>query len=422
MAWGMSWQGRHIRAALPDLDHTPKTKKSPRARFAWNGPPHPTADRGDSSFPTSVQPKEINPETATPGIFGQDVPPAPRTETIQEIAQEIREALGHKTSRYSEDFERKCRSESFRTQPATQFELDYRHSFWQSDRDKIKVAFMELMVTRSRQERFAECGSAARVLVSEDGQEAKVVCNKCHDRFCKACGHERQRIITQNMLAFCHGKTLRFVTLTLRHNQEQLERQVTRLYSAFNRLRERTSWKSRVKGGACFFEFKPAKDKDEWHPHLHIVLESDYFPQNLLSSEWLACTGDSNIVDIRFVRDAQATLSYVAKYASKPIDLALYNRPNMLKEAIKALEGRRACMVFGTWRCSKKNPDGLKLHELPEDNGTWIDFGSVQDVIDKALAGDAQARALCIKLNLNGDYTRPEHHPPPEQNPREIPF
>lgn len=400
-------------ATLPDravTSHT--TTRRPRAAGVQPRP----------SLSTSVQPLETKSEAVNVGIFGQKTHEVRKTETLSEYCLEIKKLLQLKEERHSKDFEKKCRRESFRIEPATQLELDFRHSFWHVDREKVKLAFMELGTTASRQERFIECGSAARVLETPDGTDAKIVCNKCHDRFCKACGNERQRLITQNVLAFCQDKQLRFVTLTLKHNREKLSDQVDRLFTAFDRLRERKAWKQRVKGAAVFFELKPAKDKNEWHPHLHIITECDYFPQSLLSSEWLVCTGDSSIVDIRFVYDQASAVSYVAKYASKPIDGSLYHRPAMLREAIKALEGRHACTVIGKWRCTKTNPNGLRLHEKPEDTGEWIDVGTIASVIERARAGDAHSKALCQRLNLNGDCAHPGRSEHPPDTPREIPF
>ena len=353
-----------------------------------------------------VQPQETNPEKPDVGIFGQNVDlPAPRT-AVQKVGDEIRSTLRRLQERQNEELGRRHKGVEYSLQPISQLELNFRHSFWQNDREKVQRAFMELTLSRSRQERFACCGSAARVQVSTDGQDARVVSNKCHDRFCKACGGERQRLITQNVLTFCTGKALRFITLTLKHNNERLERQITRLYACLNRLRERRSWKDRVHGGAVFMEFKPAKDRDEWHPHLHLIVESDFFPQSLLSSEWLAVTGDSSIVDIRYVYDQTTAISYVAKYAAKPLDGALFHRPEMLKEAILALQGRRACTTFGTWR-------GLKLEEVPEDTREWKDVGTIEDVRRRAMQGSIADIALVERLNLDGDSPPPQKAKPP---------
>jgi REP element-mobilizing transposase RayT len=53
--------------------------------------------------------------------------------------------------------------------------------------------------------------------------------------------------------------------------------------------------------------------------HLHMVIDTGYIPQKLLSDLWLQITGDSKIVDIREVHlsDSANVASYMAKYITK---------------------------------------------------------------------------------------------------------
>lgn len=356
-------------------------------------------------------------------MFGQVVStPRPR-ETIQDVADEIRAALSRRehTQKFSKEFERRARQESYRLPDCTQLELDYRHSFWSSARDTTIATMQTCGCKNSRIDRVKCCGSSARVMVSTDGQDVRTVSNKCHDRLCQACGLERQRLITRNITEFCEGKELRFLTLTLKHNRETLSNQIDRLYTCFNRMRERENWKKYVDGGAVFFESPPAKDADEWHPHLHIIYEGKNFPHHLIKSDWLAVTGDSDIVHIEYVYNRSRALGYVAKYAAKPIDGQLYHRPKMLAEAITALQGRRSCTTFGTWRPNKKRGvKGLQLNEKPTEEKTWKDVGSLDEVKARADAGSLADRALMHRLRPNGGYaptTTPHNNDPPTAIP-----
>ena len=90
-------------------------------------------------------------------------------------------------------------------------------------------------------------------------------------------------------------------------------------------------------------------DNHTWHPHLHVIAVGGFIPLGDLRAAWLGVTGDSHIVDIKLVRNAKATASYVAKYATKSIDSDLTNYPGPLKEAILALKGRRAIVTSGSW-------------------------------------------------------------------------
>lgn len=349
-----------------------------------------------------VQPQETNPEIAPSPLFEGPLPRIRRGITRREAAEQANTAIDLVELSAWHSLSPAEKREAYRLPEPSQLELDFRHSFWHADRMKTLEAFARTSTKQSRVDRFTCCGGAARIQVAKDNGESRVVSNKCHDRFCKACGNERQHVIKQNLLTYCEKKELRFVTLTLKHNSERLTLQIDRLFSCFTRLRERVFWKSRVKGGAVFFELKPSKDGRTWHPHLHIITEGGFMPRAMLSSEWLAVTGDSMVSDVRFVHDAAATLGYVAKYASKPLDGSLYHWPSMLDEAIVALQGRRACTTIGAWR-------GLKLEDKPEDDREWIDVGSMDQVRQHARDGSLFHQTLCIYHNIDRTWAEAEN-------------
>ncbi len=378
-------------ATLPDV--FPQTHNPDRA---------PTRAKGRGLLSSLVQPEETNPETAAHALFPGPLPknghsdPSPAEDlttwdAMEAAIDQALEAQEHRLDRTIWD-----------PPIPTPWELDFRHSFWHADRIKTVAAFYRTSTPAARINRFNCCGGGAYVQVAKDNGEPRIVSTKCHDRFCKACGNERQRVITQNLLKHCEGKTLRFMTLTLKHNSERLTLQIDRLFSCLTKLRERGFWKEHVTGGAVFFELKPSKDGRTWHPHLHLVVEGQRVPQDTLSSEWLAVTGDSSIVDIRFVYDPKATLGYVAKYASKPLDGSLYHWPNMLDEAIVALKGRRACTTFGTWR-------GLKLEDKPEDGREWINVGTIEEVRTEAMSGSLFHQQLCKHLGIDNRWNEAEN-------------
>jgi hypothetical protein len=172
------------------------------------------------------------------------------------------------------------------------------------------------------------------------------------------------------------AKSLRFITLTLKHGVGPLKTQIDRLGTCFTRLRHRKLWQSAVGGGASFVEIKRSKDGRHWHPHLHIVVEGRYLAQSALSADWLAVTGDSYVVDIRMIRDAAKVGSYVVKYASKPLDRSLYANPDWLDEAMIALRGRRLVATFGSW-------SHLALTAAGDDPGDWEFVATLDDVVEE---------------------------------------
>jgi hypothetical protein len=135
-------------------------------------------------------------------------------------------------------------------------------------------------------------------------------------------------------------------------------------------MKRREWWKSHVAGGMMFIEVKLSK-ANLWHVHAHIICEGKYVPQHELSSEWLAVTGDSPIVDVREIKNPEAAASYVAKYGSKGFDAGLLNEPRRLAECMKALKGSRLCTTFGAWRGEK-----LTSMDSDDDGQGWQDLGT----------------------------------------------
>src|SRR5439155_2851326 len=68
-------------------------------------------------------------------------------------------------------------------------------------------------------------------------------------------------------------------------------------------------------------------ERKTWHPHAHLLVESDYIDGDELREAWLAITGDSFVTWIESVRrhadqrwagDVDAALRELLKYAAKP--------------------------------------------------------------------------------------------------------
>jgi hypothetical protein len=235
--------------------------------------------------------------------------------------------------------------------------LRHRHSSTAATRRKIWDALGRLGRSLSVRARFAQCGQQCSVLLSPNAKEAAVTSNNCRSRWCPACGRDRSATIAANLAALAVERKARFVTLTRRHSHAPLTDQINSLYECFKRLRSRPFWQKTVRGGAAFLEVHRSDRDHLWHVHLHLLVSSDFLDQRQLSSEWLAVTSDSSIVDVRAIPDAGHVARYVAKYVSKPASPTVYNDPDSLDEMMRALQGRRLCLTFGDWRGCPLEPD-----------------------------------------------------------------
>ena len=276
-------------------------------------------------------------------------------------------------------------------EPATALEASFRHSGWAKTRAAVLEALKRCCVPLSRVERFAECGACCMVQRLEAGDLVRTVANYCHDRFCLPCGVKRSQDIAANLVAFMDGSEARHMVLTLRHADEPLAKLFDRLVESFAKMRRAKFWGESVRGGAYFFECKRSESGEFWHPHLHCILVGSYISQKQLSEEWLRITGDSKIVYIRRIEDEQKVASYVAKYATKPLDPSVFREPDWLDECVRALGGRRLCGTFGEWR-------GRGLEDQPADGRVWINVGRLDCVAAQADRGCLASQGLMVAL------------------------
>lgn len=288
--------------------------------------------------------------------------------------------------------------------------VSFRHTGSWPTRNRIRKAIESTEGSRSRLERWDGCGSYATVMQNADNaQELRIVSRKCRDRFCPTCGRERSWRIANALAAKVKDQKHRFITLTVKHRDEPLKELIDKLLTAFKALRRTPLWRTSIRAGAAFLEVKKGNG---WHPHLHLVTFGSFIHHAELSMMWLKVTGDSSVVDIRLVKDAQNTIKYVTKYASKPLDHSVVFDRKALKEAIETLKGRKLLWTFGEWR-------GWTFEEV-EDEKCWQTVCSLEELLSLASAGDQTAKEMMARLQRSPRWDQkkekpsevPEHGPP----------
>jgi hypothetical protein len=291
----------------------------------------------------------------------------------------------------------------------------FRHSGWANDRRRVYHALLRTMQSENRVTAFADCGAKAYVYRSLDDPDVyRVSGSTCRDRFCLPCTRERGQTIAANVSERLAGKTARFLTLTLRTQDEGLADAIARLQHAFRRLQRTPLWQGRVDGGVAFVETKYNPAPNRWHPHIHAIVQGRYLPHDQIAATWKRITGDSHIVRIELVRSREKVLRYVTTYCSKALRVRDFPTDAALHEAIIALHRRRLCRTFGTWR-------GAALTE-PHTEGTWELVGELDQLLRDAADGDFDARRAVASLNLAParqfllDHP-PEPPPQPETSP-----
>jgi len=210
--------------------------------------------------------------------------------------------------------------------------------------------------------------------------EVRIASNSCKLRWCPLCAQARQNYIASEVSQwFCRIDHPKLLTLTLRHTTAPLKSQIDFLYHAFQKFRKRKFVANRLRGGVWFFQVKKSKSDWCWHPHLHILLDSEIMDRKILSQIWEDVTDGSSVIDIRAVFNTSRAVKHHARYCASPaalVDLELWEQ----LELYECFNKRRLVGCFGTARKISLRP------QKPADNDRWKYIGSWSNVIH--LRGD----------------------------------
>jgi hypothetical protein len=272
----------------------------------------------------------------------------------------------------------------------------FRHSGWQTIRRQVFESMTRTGQREARRRSFCQCGEAAWLYVHEDHPNLfKVKATHCRDRLCTPCASARSHRVADALATISKGKKLKHIVLTIAGHGEKLEPMVDRLYAGFKALRHMPVWIDNCRGGVALLEIKWNDKAMRWHPHLHILADTDYMEQGELSNLWRTITKDSFRVWIEAVGDGDQMRSYITKYASKPLSVTFMNTPVLLDEAMVTLKGRRLVFCFGEWYGTPLSDFENEEMNEEEDWSKYKPFRSVDEAFTDACAGDEVAiRAL----------------------------
>lgn len=274
-------------------------------------------------------------------------------------------------------------------------DVGWRHRGEGLTRTLIIGAFERLMLHPARVLNYQMCGHSAFVARSQaDPEKYAIMSSRCHDRWCTACGRERSYRVKAGLMRLLKTvKAARLVTLTIRSQAgEPLTDCLDRLHDAFGVLRKHKLWQCCVRGSCAIIEIKFNAERRSWHAHYHVITSGKYIQQAELSRVWKSITGDSQIVDVRLVRNEDQLAKYVTKYLSKPFSREVLFDAAALDEAIKTLKGRRLCSTHGEWR-----GEGLLAQPLG-DADDWVFVDTLNSLLRRRQSGDAEASAIIVAL------------------------
>lgn len=257
---------------------------------------------------------------------------------------------------------------------------EFRRSSDQVEWEKSEWLYNRLFESgdRDRREAFRNCRGLAWFVRQKFTGEVRVFSNACKLRWCPICSRAKTYHIQESCKQWISGKVgVKFLTLTLKHTNSPLSNQISALYQFFRALRKRKDIASYVRGGVWFFQVTFSKRTEQWHPHLHCLLDSDYIPQAYLKQIWKEITHGSEIVDIKSIHNTDKVSSYVARYCARPCNLKDYDEEQCI-EIFNAFHGRRLCGSWGTG-------SDCKLSNIKSDDiDCWQRVGSYKAVVSQA--------------------------------------
>jgi len=256
----------------------------------------------------------------------------------------------------------------------------------------------DIEARKFRELELDDCRTNAWFAVHMPTRTVRILSSACRLRWCPLCSKSKAARIVGNLQPWLHlSKGSKFLTLTLKHSGESLDSQITRLYACFVTFRKRAYVNRSVRGGVWFFQIKYSGESRQWHPHLHCVLDAEYMPHKLLKEIWHKVTGDSDIVDIRAVRDKKKAAEYVARDAAKPSRLSDLTTSQAV-EVMASMHGRRLC---GTWGTAKS----VKLTETPaaarEEYFSVCKYGDLLRLAKNSFFADKIRQAFVSKQPLD---------------------
>lgn len=243
-----------------------------------------------------------------------------------------------------------------------------------------------------RIERFEHCGRGAYLYRDTSDQSFVLRSETCKLRICPAC-RRRYRFAAiarvRDLLQDLEPKTWQFMTFTMRHTRAPLKQQLDFLKASFRKLRQRQIWRSACSHGYMVAEIKYNPRKDEWHPHLHMIVKVRYIDWSALRAAWLQITKSSHIIDCGYVRGTAKACDYIAKYIAKPPFLTDIDSAERLQDYYAAIQNARILMPFG-------KPPRVPTRPTLDTPRQLEPIGNLGDLHHRAIRGD-QFAMRCLQ-------------------------
>ena len=211
--------------------------------------------------------------------------------------------------------------------------------------------------------------------------------NSCKNRFCPICAWKKARkdaLALSVMMAYLkqeEKKEFIFLTLTAPNvPAEELNDEIKHYNHSFKKLMERKEVRSIVKGYARKLEITYNEERDDYHPHFHVLIavnksyftDKDYYiSRDRWLELWKQVTKNPLItqVDVRKVRNGRDEKVYeIAKYSAKDSDYLI--NQDVFEVFYNALKGKRLIVFSGLFKEAMTKFKNGELDDYKEKDTT----------------------------------------------------
>lgn len=246
---------------------------------------------------------------------------------------------------------------------------------------------------RNRATKLALCCTSARFFVAPTVAEVRTWINRCRDRLCPFCSRARTVAAAAKMHKLLRTMAHpRQIILTIRSTDGDLHGQLSFLRKSFARLRRSAIWKRIVKGGCYTVEVTCNEQTSQWHPHLHVLYDGDFFPHQQLRALWNRITETAEVVWISEVHDLEGMAKELTKYIGKPANVKHWS-PIQIREYATATQGARLMHNFGS--CHGKTLDDRDDNPPPDPDEFSV---SLARIVFLACHGNPTASRLAAAI------------------------
>ncbi|KKL47262.1 hypothetical protein LCGC14_2337300 [marine sediment metagenome] len=258
-----------------------------------------------------------------------------------------------------------------------------------------------------------DCCRSPFVAINTETSEIRIHEFRCKLRHCPYCGKLRANALCAKILPLIQKMDdVRRVDLTLKSNDDPIRKQFRYIVKCFAELRQTELWKDHYSKGFYSLEATHNTETDQWHPHIHIIVDGQYVKHARLKKLWLEITGDSTVIWLNRCETRSKAVYYVNKYVTKTQDPSVVPDHRIAEWAL-ALKGMRFVNLFGGLRHDKVNE---------EDEPTKMDIHIYTPLNQLSAAitdGDEEAQYLWTEIIYHAEKGVPKLGDPSDEGPED---